>query len=158
MINPRALVDSSISRLQSISGFVAALGGNATRITAYAEVYPQRASVLQAVQTMLPGSALLIWLSSGPGNFGRNEVWQHSFSLILRAPEDAPDAYYDLWRQFCNGVPAGGNQNLRNINIHPHVWPMNTPRIDRKSMITGEQTSLDYFEITYSLNERGDSQ
>jgi len=156
MLNPGEIVEALIAKLRAIPELVAEMGGDATRISAYHDHYPKRASLLSAVYEAPHPSILVAWQRTSPGLLGRNEVWKHDFVLYLRAgetPESPPTAYYRLFWLIVNGVPAGESVRLLNAQIHASCYPMEAPTCAR---ITDEQ-GVDHFVVNLSLKEIGDA-
>lgn len=161
MKNPGDLADRMVALLKSIPGLVTALG-SADYITAHYDSYPE-ISLAEAIYTMKPPGILVVWDGSGPAPFGTREVWSHSFRLILRAKVETPDGtkpdgFYQLWSQIVDGVPSiGDGQTLRLTEFSTGVYPIQQFSIRRAQMLIdpATATALEYFEVTFTLTERG---
>ena len=156
MINPAEITNSLVNLLRDIPELVEEMGGDAERIFAYHDSYPQKVSLALAIYQAPSPSIMVAWQGTVPGSFGGNEVWKHQFSLYLRAGEtfsgDPPTAYYRLFRLITKGVPTSIGQPMLNATVHPSCHPMDVPSISRAT----DQEGLDYFEVSVSFTEIGD--
>lgn len=159
MIDPSELVDNLVSALQDIGDLVAAVNGEADRICAYHDRYPDKTSLEQAIYEMRQPGIMVVWTGSSPGSRGEFEAWKHDISIILRArPEAAYEekyTYYSLFRSIWTGKADPDDTEevpLRYKSIHESCDPMDTPTIRRQTDAAG----IDYFEVLISFTEIGD--
>ncbi len=156
MINPAELVDNLVALLRDIPELVAEMEGDVTRIFAYHDQYPKRASLAAAIHDMPAPGIMAAWQGTQPSNFGGVDVWRHQVTLYLRAREtfegDPPSGYYRLFRLITKGVPASAGVPLINATVHSSCYPMDLPLIQRQTDAEG----LDYFEAPLSFMEVGD--
>jgi len=135
---------------------VAEMEGDPERIYAYHDQYPRRASLAAAIHDMPAPGIMAAWQGTQPSSFGGVDVWRHQITLYLRAREtdesDPPAAYYRLFRLIIKGVPAGSEVSMLNVTVHPSCYPMDLPRIERRTDAEG----LDYFEVATGFVEYGD--
>lgn len=161
MKNAGDLVTRTVNLLRSIPGLVTALG-SASYITAHYDSYPE-ITLDQAIYTMKPPGILVVWDGSGPAPMGGREVWSHAMRMILRAKVETPtgsqpSGYYQLWSEIANGVPSiGDGQTLRLTEFTTGVYPIQQFSIRRAQMLVdpATATAIEYFEVTFNLNERG---
>ncbi len=152
MTNPNDLIDALVAKLRAISALVIAVG-QAGYILAYKDNYPNNVNLVEALVELRTPGIMIVWRGSGPANSARREVWQHQFSIFIKAVGEAAD----FWDLIVDGVPAGGDGlKMLRTEIHPNVGQMNTPSIARRSLPISQFATLDYFEATLSLNEKGD--
>ena len=156
MINPAELVDNLVVLLRDIPDLVTEMGGDETRIFAYHNQYPKRASLAAAIHDMPAPGILAVWQGTQPGSFGNVDVWKHQVTLYLRAREtydgDPPTAYYRLFRLITKGEPSSLGVPMMNATVHPNCYPMDPPLIQRQTDAEG----LDYFEMPLNFMEMGD--
>ena len=156
MIDTSELVNNLVALLRDIPELVAEMGGDASRIYAYHDQYPKRASLAFAIHQMPAPSIMAAWQGTVPGSFGGNDVWKHQVTLYLRSREtfdgDPPTAYYRLFRLINKGVPSSAGAPMLNATVHPSCYPMDVPSIQRATDAEG----LDYFEAQLSFVEAGD--
>ena len=156
MVDPSELIDNLVTKLRAIADLVTEMDGDATRIAAYHDQFPDKSSLAQAVHDMAAPGILIVWNGTGPGNFGRNESWKHQIAAYLRmkaeVPGDAANGYYRLFRLITKGVPAGDSVPMNYLEIHPSFYPMDTPSIERDTDAEG----LDYFRVVMPFTEIGD--
>ncbi len=155
MIDTKALVDDLVLALQDVKDLVDQMDGDAERIFAYHDEYPNRISLVHAIHTMPAPSIMAVWQGSEPGSFGGVDVWRHKVTLYLRARPAADKAasdYYALFRLIVKGEPTKVGQPMLNVTVHSSCYPMDLPSIQRQ--VDGE--GLDYFEVPLSFTEIGD--
>jgi hypothetical protein len=156
MIDPSTLIDSLVMLLRDIPDLVMEMSGDPDRIYAYHDQYPKQASLALAIHQMPTPGILAAWKGSGPGLFGGVDVWQHRLTLHLRAREtfegDPPTSYYRLYRLIVKGVPASVGVPMLQATVHPSLYPMDPPSIERETDAEG----LDYFEMHLTFTEIGD--
>lgn len=159
MLNPADILDALVAKLKVITTLVDALGGDATNIVAYHDAWPASSYLQTALIEMKAPGILAVWRDTSPGNFGRNEVWKHTFSLIIRPPEAVEDGpgYGDIFAAIVNGIPTGSGVKLLNDLIHSGCYPMDVPTFTRQTIVVSAEASLDYFEIRITLTENGDN-
>lgn len=157
MIDPAELVDNLVNLLRDIPELVAEMEGDATRIFAYHDQYPKRASLAQAIHDMPAPGIMVAWHGTAPGSFGGGDVWSHRLSIYLRAREtfegDPPTSYYRLFRLITRGVPLSAGVPMLYATVHPDCYPMDVPSIERQTDAEG----LDYFEVSVTFREMGDA-
>lgn len=157
MVDPSELITNLIAALRDIPELTAEMDGDGERIYPYHDSYPEKVSLVHAIHTMPAPGLMAVWQGTQPGSFGGVDIWKHQVTLFLRAKqastEDAPSAYYRLFRLITKGVPASGDgQPMINVTVHPSCYPMDLPQIQRQTDAEG----LDYFEIPLSFTEIGD--
>lgn len=158
MIAPSTLAGNIVTALRAIPALVTAMGGTATRISAYADTFPQSVQLFQAVQDMPPPGMLVVWNGTEPYGRGLAEVWVHEFAVIVRPKPETSTAtgISDIWLNFVDGIPTGmGGQKMLFTEVNSALYRMETPRIRRMSLPINERDSLDYFEITMRFVEKG---
>ena len=128
-------------------------------IKAYDENFPIRNDLMLAIWKMPVPSLLTVWRGDGPAGKGNMEVWSHTYSIILRADDQAGAeySYFKLWWAISNGKVNGSGKSLRLCPVDPAVYPMDTPSITRQTLFISEQSRLDYHEVAININERGDA-
>lgn len=157
MTDPNTIAGALVTALRAIPALVTAMGGVSTRISAYADTFPQSVQLWQAVHDLAPPGMLVVWNGTMPGGRGLSEVWLHEFSIIVRPKPETSTAtgISDIWSNFVNGVPTGmGGQKMIFTEITPALHRMETPSIRRMSLPVNERDSLDYFEITVRFAEK----
>jgi hypothetical protein len=102
MLNHDDIADALVLKLQSIEALVTAIGG-ADHISAHVGVWPSSSYFQAAFVEMKPPFILVVWRDTSPGDFGAAQAWKHTFSLLLRAPEDSTADFFSL---IVNGVPV----------------------------------------------------
>jgi hypothetical protein len=151
MVDPATLISALVTKLRLIPGVVTEMDGDATAVAAYEDTFPSATSLQNAIATMPSPGILVVWNGSGPAASGRGERWTHRFSLILRAR----NKYTTLYSAIMNGVPTGGTLKFPLVTLDAGCSPINTATCDRRSLFIDERTSLDFFELQFSLAERG---
>jgi hypothetical protein len=110
MIDSSVLVDNLVAALRDIPDLVTEVGSDSTRIYAYHDHFPKKASLAHAIHAMPAPGAMAVWQGTAPGSFGASDVWKHQVTLYLRARQtdetDPPTAYYRLFRLITKGTPA----------------------------------------------------
>src|SRR5512142_175769 len=127
MIDTSALVANLVAALRDIPELVVEMDNDANRIVAYHDSYPKNVSLAHAIHAMPAPSIMAVWMGTAPGTFRGFDVWKHSLTLYLRAPEsadDQPTPYYKIFRLITKGVPASGDQPMLNTQGHPDCHPM----------------------------------
>ena len=155
MISPKILVDAIVTKLGEIPDLVTDVGG-ATNIFAYHDTFPEKSNLAEAIYGQKQPSVMVVWRRTRPGR--RMSAWIHDVSLILKAKAETvadPDGYYAMVDHIINGVPSSGTIPLISTEIHASVDLMEVPTIDRKVLLVSADTSIDYFEITTGLPEKG---
>jgi hypothetical protein len=158
MIAPSTLAGNIVTALRAIPALVTAMGGTATRISAYADTFPQSVQLFQAIQDLPPPGMLVVWNGTGPYGRGLSEVWVHEFAVIVRPKPETGTAtgISDIWSNFVNGIPtAMGGQKMLFTEVNSALHRMETPSIRRMSLQVSETKVLDYFEITMRFVEKG---
>jgi hypothetical protein len=155
MINPSEIAINLVDLLRSIPELVAEMG-DAERIFAYHDRYPQNISLSLAIYRMPAPSIMVAWQGSGIGSFGIAGAWKHRFSIYVRAGEnledDPPTGYYRLARLILKGVPTGSPQPLLYTMVHPSCHAMEPGDFARQTDAEG----VDYFELPVTFTEMGD--
>ncbi len=156
MIDPYDLVNNLVDALRDIPDLVAEMDGDPERIFAYHDAYPKNVSLTHAIHSMPHPGIMAVWQGTQPGSFSGVDVWKHQVTLFLRAraigENEAPTAYYRLFRLITKGVPACGDQPMLNTTVHPDCYPMDLPMIQRQT----DAEALDYFEMPLQFTEIGD--
>lgn len=156
MINPGTIADELVTLLKAIPALVTLVGGNAANIYAYHDTYPERVDLRLAVRQMPSPGVMVAWTGTQPSGIS-TQFWKHEFSIFMRTAEEAktstPHGYYDMFRQVVKGIPAGQSLPIPYLTVDSNCEPMDTPAIHRQSGVEG----LDFFEITLSFCEIGDS-
>ncbi len=158
MVNPSEIVEALVAKLRDIPDLVTEVGGDAQRIYAYHDRYPDNVS-LDAAKYQMTGPAVMVaWTGTRLGSRGDFTAWKHEFSISLRAKKETnnpPDGYYKLYRLITKGVPVNGDgQPLIYTTVHESCDPLDDgiPPIQRQTDAAG----VDYFEISLSFTEIGD--
>lgn len=151
MLSETVLIDAQVDILRLIPELVTDVGGDSSRIFAYVDTYPTEIDSTRAIHDMPNNSVMVMWRSTGLGSHARREVWKHNFAWIIRGVDPLT-----MWTHVVNGVPTGGTERLTRREVHPACYPMDTPRIDRKSLFIGMDASIDYYEISVTYTEKGD--
>lgn len=156
MTDPNTIATALVTALRSITGLVTAMGGTATRISAYADAFPQSVQLWQAVQDLAPPAMLVVWNGTQPYGRGLSDLWVHEFAVIVRPKPETTTAtgISDIWSNFVNGIATGGLKMLF-TEVNSALHRMETPSIRRMSLPINERDSLDYFEITVRFTEKG---
>jgi len=156
MIDSAEIVNALVTLLRAIPDLVEAMGGDATKIYAYQDRYPQSISLETAKYQMPAPGIMVAWNGTAPGSFGGFEVWKHEISLCVRAGDDSgdltPSGYYRIFRLITKGVPTGHTEAMQYIEVHASCDPMDTPSMRRQT----DGAGVDYFEISMMFTERGD--
>ena len=145
------LAAAIVAKLQAIPGVVTELSGDAGRVFAYEDEYPTSLNLQRAIYEMPDPAVMVVWNGTGPTG-QRYEVWAHRFSLMLKAA----NKFTALCAAISNGIPAGGDGlNFRRTTIDTSCDPIGSMNFDRRFLLVTEQSTLDYFEATFTLMERG---
>lgn len=147
MIDTDELVDNLVALLRDIPELVMEMDGDATRIFAYHDDYPQRPSVEDAVHDMPMPGIMAAYQGFAKSSLGSVTVWAHRVVLYLRAKRYAP-----LFQLIAKGVPTSTGMPMDNVTVHPSCDVMDMQSSDRKADAEG----LDYFEVVLSFTEIGD--
>ena len=156
MINPQTLVDEMVARLRAIPELQAVFPSQ-DQIRAYHHDFAQHTQWLRELMRGDPG-LVVRWSGTAPAN-GRPFV--HSFEAAVRVgeysvPENGAQAIYQVWTGFVNGKPNGNGGCCDRNWVTPltnDVLPMNPPAMRPVTDAEGQ----DYWLITYSIQEKGDT-
>lgn len=151
MISPETLLTGLVGRLNAIAALVALCPAG---ITAYVDEYPNPVDLMKAIREMPQGSILAAHQETGPGQLNRRETWRHRVSLYIRPAGKVSDA----WFLIVTGVPTGGDglKMLYTGAVHSALHRMNIPTIRRQFLAIDQFTTLDYFEVEITFDEKGD--
>jgi hypothetical protein len=153
MNNPSALINALVSSYRTIPALVALLGGKQQNIFAYHDVYPENASVVEAVMQLQPGQMMIAWNGSSPAPTPMG-FWSHAIKIFIRASEEAvsvqPSSYYEVFRLAVDGVATGTTIPMRDFEVVNYCDPMTDVNIDRST----DPEGVDYFEISMNFVER----
>lgn len=159
MLNPDDLVAAWITALQSVPDLASALGGeNGAGVAGYIDAFPQSNNLVRAIKEQAPGSLLVIYMGTTKTRVGTAIQFSHRFTFVVRAPEGG--SYGAIFNAFVNGKPDGSDLPLLHYDIHPSCYPMDfdLPSSQRNSLLVSvDGATLDYFEFSASLVERGDN-
>lgn len=151
MRNSGDLITAIVTKLKAITGVITEMGGDNSRIFAYEDEFPTSLNLQKAIYEMPDPAIMVIWNGTGPTG-ARYEVWAHRFSLALKAA----NKFSALCAAISNGVPTGGDGlNFRRTTIHSDCDPIGAMNFDRRFLVVTETSTLDYFEASFSLMERG---
>ena len=66
--------------------------------------------------------------------------------------------YPGLWVALMDGVPTllTDGQPFRRADIDLDLYPMNTPSIERRSLIVSQDVQIDYYQINIAFEQIGD--
>lgn len=152
MLHPTVLVNAQVDLLRLIPELVTDMGGDADRISAYVDTFPTKVDLTFAIQRMQSPSLLVVWQGTGVGILQKNEVWKHRFSWILRGADPAT-----VFTHSINGIPSDGRgYKMLRHPLHDYAYSMDVPDANRRSLLIGNDTVIDYFEISVSYAEKGD--
>jgi hypothetical protein len=155
MTNPSDLVDNIVAALRAIPGAVSELGSDASRIAGYEDLFPGSLTISESINNMPNPSILVVYNGTATADYKKGSVWEHKFSLILKTK----NAYTDLVAAIINGVPTGGiyggTLKFRLITLHSSCDPINELSADRRQLFLSEYSSIDYWEVSFVLYERG---
>lgn len=163
MIEPSVLVDRIVELLRSVEDLAVSVDGP-ENIRPHYDSYPDALTLSDAIYQLRPPGMLVVWDGTGPAAFGTRELWSHRFRLVIRAKAEtamgwAPAGYYRLWKWIADGSPQSGDgQNMRRTEVHPGVYPIGSMQIGRALLMIdpATATAIEYFEVTFTLTERGD--
>jgi hypothetical protein len=158
MTNSSDLLDNIVTSLQAIPALVTLLGAS-TAIDQYRTAWPNDADVRLAIWRMKPPGIRAHYRGTRAGRFGNIPSRVHYFSLFVRAGAGPQDAL-SIWDLVINGVPtSGGGLPWRYVPIHDNCDMVDAPEMQPRTLVVtsgGEETVLDYHEITFGLTEKGD--
>lgn len=154
MLDPSTLGAAYVARLQAISALVTLMGGTTGNIQQYDDNYPTVVDYLKAVREMTTPGILVAHQETGPGKLASMEVWRHRYTAVVKPNGKISD----VWALLVNGVPAGGDGlKMLSTAVHPSVFRMDIPILKRQFLPISEVAVLDYYEVTITFIERGDS-
>ena len=157
MLNPRIIADAIVSALRTIPDLVAAMAGEASRISAYHYLYGADNRLDLAINKMKPPSILVVFEGTQPGDFDGSTIWKHHFCVYIRVATAAnmvlPLSYEDIWTLIVNEPVNGGAQNIRSVNLVDGVDIMDTPGIIHML----DEDRMDYFAARFVIPEIGDN-
>jgi hypothetical protein len=153
MLHPTTLAEAQVAMLRLIPELVSDMGGDATKIYAYKDEYGVNTDLAAAIQQMPADRGLMVvWRGTGPRDRGGfQEVWDHRFSYVLRGVDPATAFVHVV-----NGIPSDGSERYTRRAPHTHCLPPKTPSIERRSLLIGQESVIDYFEISVVYTEKGD--
>lgn len=147
MQNPSTLIDSLVTALRAIPELVALLEGNANNVVAYKRTYPASLQLEQAIHELNPPAVMVAHLRT---IFGRNI--EHQFVFVLRS-KGSPDEMFTAIRE---SVPTGyGGVKFKRAQVQPEVGVPLLQQYSPRSLLIGEATVIEVYEIVLSLFERG---
>lgn len=155
MINPATLSEAIADRLRSIPELVAELGGDASRIQSYETDFPRSITSIELIRSLPSLSVTVVWDGTDPTTASRMAVWSHRFLVIIKSQENN---YADIVTIIANGTPTDSSADgLRFIRtpIHPNCDPIGPFSSQRKQLFIDDRASMDFFELSFSLAERG---
>jgi hypothetical protein len=154
VINPETLVDLMVDRLRTIPEITSVYNDTAL-ISAYHHDFAEHT---QWVRELMKGEAgmRVRWAGTGPSN-GRPFV--HNFEIAVRvgSQDTESKAVYQVWYGFVNGKPGGIDNCCERNWVTPlsnDVLPISPPPTMRP---VTDQNGQDYWLISYSIPEKGDT-
>jgi len=154
MINPNSGTDAIVAALQSITTVVSELGNDSARIVGYEDAFPGVLTITEAINNLPNPSVLVVYNGTGIGDYKKGEVWAHRYSLILKTK----NVYADLITAIINGVPVGALYHglpFRRSTLLSSCDPIEDITSDRRQLFLSEYSSIDYWEMSFTLVERG---
>lgn len=129
MIPANEVLDALIANMRLLPGLLQAVGGDAQKIYAYHDQYPERTELSAAVLEMVPPAIMVAWAVDDYGDFdGDTRKWRHRFQGFVRASEglvdDDPRDYYAVWNHLINDIHPVHSQPFFNCEVRADCYPM----------------------------------
>jgi len=157
MLQPSTITAAIVTALRGIPALVVAMGGDATRITAYDDAIPGNTNLREAILAMKSPSVLVVWQGTMPGRRGIAEVWAHEFMLVLRAGDIAA-GYAALVKTILSGTVTASGLRFLYHQVHASCYPMDFRGAERETLVLDMNGStLDYWTVRFSITEIGDN-
>jgi hypothetical protein len=160
MVNPGELVQAIVDNWRDIPELVAEVAGDPARIFPYWDRYALHPSILDAIYQVPQPGVMVCWTgSTAAQDRGGFTLREHHFAAYIRVKESSND---DLGKEIYRvlvlletGIPSSTGDNLPflNIEVDERVEPIGP--MSQRRIITPPPQSLDYFEATFSLREKG---
>jgi hypothetical protein len=163
MLNPGELLDAVVSTYRATPDLVAALGNDASRVSAFIDRYPSDGLLLFIWDKMKPGDLLIVYHGSQLVTLSGYSLRRHLLSAVWRPPSlggspTSSDAYAVL-PLLQDGVPTGRSVSPLYFGVLDTCQPMSVHTQMRKSIVINERgATLDYWESSFTINEIGDPQ
>lgn len=154
MISPATLASAIVSKLQAIPELLSLLRDDESLISSYEDDYPGSVTFIEIVLKQPNPSVVVLWNGTSTGNYKRGEAWTHRFSLLCKTQ----NAYAALWMAIADGTPSSSlddGQPFRRTSVHSSCDIIGGLSCDRRQLFISEFSSIDYFEISFTLAERG---
>lgn len=149
MIVPSALVAALVAKLRLVPELVTGMGGDATRIYGYLDVYPQNTNRMKAVHSMPSPAVMVCYDDWGEGSMGPGAPINHSLSIYVRPADGA--AYADLTTYLVAGVPAGQTLAMCNVTI---LDDLDLMRIEGRCGPSLDEEGIEFCSLKISFNEK----
>jgi hypothetical protein len=152
LLEPETIQTALESKLRAIPALVTLMASSAD-IAAYVDEWPTKSNLTEAITQQRVGSILIAHLETSPGQLNRMETWRHRFALYIK-PKGKMSA---IWKQLVDGVPTNGDglSMLRTESLNSKLHSMNVPSCVRRFQSISDTTILDYFEVSYTFDEKG---
>jgi hypothetical protein len=150
MVNPYLALDSIVSKMKLISGFVTAMGSSAN-ISAYKDAFPDTGTVANAIHHAPCPSALVYYRGFTPKNMsGMRETWGHEYVIALKP---GPGGLGEAVAALFNGVPTGQSQTFNYCVLYAGLAPMGSASGQRMPLVIDPNSGayIEYFEIAFTL-------
>lgn len=165
MTNVGTVVKALRDLLASTPSFVAAIGGDTSRVQAYYHSNPAELSRTRRIQELVSNPPGVLVLSRGYAmvRSGGGVRWAHRIEVLMALQAttgtDIAEAFYAPLTALVDGIPAGSSVKLSNTEIVPGCDPMTDFDCHLAELpieSANNITFLDYWETTFNLLEKSD--
>ena len=146
MLKASEVLTAFVTKLRDIPALIDLLPDE-DRIIQHSEIQP-----LMEILTNVPLPGILVaWSGLGVGLRGTIRQFGHRITIYVRVQGDPSE----ILQLLVNGVPANGDgQSMLLTEIHPLLFPMEQPSIERQQIELGPSVWLDYWRVTTQFTQR----
>lgn len=148
MHDPGALVADIVTALLGNFDLVDLLSDD---ITGYVDGFPSAISLENAVLNMKPPAALVAWRGTRTDRRANADAIFHDYSVALRPVGPAAP----VWRALREGVTSVSGQKFKLTQLNNLVYPAQNMGCSMRQLVFSESVVIEFFEVTFSLVERG---
>lgn len=158
MLNPANLLAAIVTTYRAIPELAAAMtrDDSTVNISSYDDYYPGSVDSARALQDLKSPGMLVRYEGTVGDRTDLRGAYSHQFTVWTRSKitdAGSMERYADIGHMLINGIPAGSQQRVSNIQFLDVVYPM----VFRYYMRRQDAAGLEYFEFRFDLPEIGDS-
>lgn len=140
MVNPESIVDAIVAKIRNIAGVIT-LVGDSSAVYAYKPLFPEAASLAEALNDMPTPSVLVCYRGFSTGIDAVSRV--HNVSVFV-VPDGSP---WSLLFAILSGVPVGSAEKFADLEVMseldpPHEYSVLDPTQEDFAGVTFDLYSL----------------